>query len=127
MDSWESSACYPQLSDPEAALMLPAHRRASGTVGAQHHLGVDRFDALAQLEMELRRGDVAGAADAGDHLSALDLIAVFHQQRFVVRISRHPTTGMEDQEQVAEAAELVAGIDHDTALCGMHRRAAWCL
>ena len=41
---------------------------------------IERGHAFADLEMELRRVDVAGLAGARDHLSAFDLIAALDQE-----------------------------------------------
>src|SRR5258708_35420978 len=41
---------------------------------------IERRRALADLEMQLRRVDIAGLSGARDHLPALDLVAALDQQ-----------------------------------------------
>src|SRR6185437_453086 len=74
---------------------------------------VERLDAVAHLEMELRPGDGAGGADARDRLAAPHLLAALYQQHGVVRIGGHPAVGVLDQDEVAITAQLVAGIGDD--------------
>src|SRR5207253_11036469 len=71
---------------------------------------IDRAIAASQLKMELRLADVAGRAYFGDRFSAIDLIALFDEQLVAMRIGRHPAVRMLDQDEVAVAAQLVAGI-----------------
>src|SRR5262245_8887861 len=71
---------------------------------------VDRLGALAQLEMQLRLIDGAGLAGLGDHLApANDLIAL-DQELLVVGIGGNPAVVVADQNQIAIAFELVAGV-----------------
>ena len=72
--------------------------------------------AATQLEMQLRLGDTAGGADTCDHLAAGDLFAAFDQHHIAMRIGRDPTVRVFDENEVAVAAQLVAGIGDDPAI-----------
>ncbi len=86
--------------------------------------GIDRRRPLAQLEMELDAVGAAGAAGPGDHLAAAHPLAPADQQPVVVGVGADPAGLVLDQDHVAEAAELVAGIGDDAVLDGADRRAA---
>ena len=74
---------------------------------------IDRRRALAQLEVQLRRGDVAALAGFGDGLAARDLIAALDRNVAIMRIGGHEAIGMTDEHQIAISLELAAGIsDH---------------
>jgi len=76
--------------------------RPSGAEWRHDGSGIQRLLALAQLEMKLRTGHVAGGAHGGDGLALLDLIAPADQQFGVMGVGRDITVGMLDQQQVAE-------------------------
>ncbi len=61
-----------------AASVWSRRLRRSGAV--QELRRIDRGRALADLEVQLRRVDVAGLAGARDHLAALDLIAALDHE-----------------------------------------------
>src|SRR3546814_16891158 len=68
--------------------------------------------------MQLRPVDVAGLADGRDRLTARNPVAASYQQGVGVGIGRRPAVRVLDQQQVAETAQLVAGIDDDAVLGG---------
>ncbi len=87
---------------------------------------VDRIDglrALAQFEMKLRRRDISGLAGFGDDLPALDGLAALHIDLGIIRIGRNEAIGVADQNEIAIAFELIAGIGDDARLGRFHRRA----
>src|SRR5262249_11905916 len=87
-----------------------------------HELGgIDWPRALAQLEMHLRLADRAGRAGLGDDLTAAHLVAALHQDLLIVCVGRHPVIGMADQNEIAVALELVAGV-RDHAILSRHHR-----
>src|SRR3546814_7133674 len=57
---------------------------------------IDSAPRLADLEMELRRLDVAGAADPRDRFAPADLLSARHQDTVVLPVSRHIAIGMPD-------------------------------
>ena len=73
--------------------------------------------------MELRLRRAAGTADLGDGLALLDRVALLHEQLFVVAVGSDVAAGMLDQQQVAHAGDLAAGIDDLATLGRLHRRA----
>src|ERR1700675_815554 len=97
-------AIHPGTGRPaltSAAFLSPPTGWASGILASRAaEIGrrVDRLGVVTQLEMELRRRDVAGAADARDHLATLDLIAPLDQQDIVVGVGGHPAIGVADQQ-----------------------------
>src|SRR5262249_43222989 len=68
---------------------------------------IERGGAFADLEMQLRRGDVAGLPGARDHLPALDLVAALDRQLLGVRIGGDVAVRMAHQDEIAVALELV--------------------
>src|SRR5262249_61794333 len=62
---------------------------------------IERGGAFADLEMQLRRGDVAGLPGARDHLPALDLVAALDRQLLGVRIGGYRTVRMGQQDEIA--------------------------
>ena len=74
--------------------------------------------------MELWRRDAAGLPDRGDDLTAPHRLAATHADRVVVAVGGHPPVGMAQDQKVAEARQLVAGIDDDAVLGRVHRGAA---
>src|SRR3954454_17133636 len=73
--------------------------------------------------MELRLADRAGRADPGDRLPALDALAALHRDALAMRVSGGPAVGMLEQDEIAEAAQLVSGIGDDAVAGRQHRRA----
>src|SRR5579883_2793168 len=90
----------------------------------QKRARIDRLLAAAQFEMELRLGDVAGRADAGDDLAAAHLFPAPDQDGAAMGIGGNPSLRMLDQDQVAIAAQLVADIGDNPAIGGPDRGAA---
>src|SRR5260370_11199947 len=81
--------------------------------GIEEFARIDRALAAAQLEMELRLADPAGRADLGDNLAAIDRVALLDEQLVAMGIGRDPAAAVLDQDEIAIAAQLVAGIgDH---------------
>src|SRR5262245_32878677 len=78
---------------------------------------VDRGRSLADLEVQLRRVDVAGLAGERDGLPALDLIAALDLDLAGMGVGGDEAVGMPHQDEVAVALELVARIG-DHALLG---------
>src|SRR6185436_18697880 len=80
-------------------------RRATRKSSVAREMGdrVDRGLALADLEMELRRGNVAGLAGGGDDLAALHLLAALHAERAVMGVGRDVAVVMPDEDEVAVA------------------------
>src|SRR6266851_6060043 len=105
--------------------MLPPAPGSAGLCALRSQLAqrIDGLGALAQFEMQLRGSDIAALADAADDLAALYLIAALDQKGVAMGIGGDPAIGMADQQQIAEAAQLVAGIDDDATVGGAHRRA----
>src|SRR5437879_1014189 len=71
--------------------------------------------------MELRLGDRAGGADTADGLTPLDAISAFHRDGLAMGVGCRPAVGMLEQDEVAEATQLVAGI-RDNAVIGSQYR-----
>ena len=85
--------------------------------------GIDRRRALANLEVQLRRGHVAGLAGFGDHLAALDAVAALDHDFAGVGIGGDEAVAVAHQHQIAVALELVAGIGDDAVFRRLDRRA----
>ena len=66
--------------------------------------------------MQLWFGDVAGGADARDRLAARDLVAALDQDLIAMPIGRDPAVRMFDENEVAVAAQLIAGIGDNTPI-----------
>ena len=60
-------------------------------LGAGQESRIDRLLAAAQFEMQLRLADPAGGADLGDHLAALDRVALLDEQLVAMGIGRDPS------------------------------------
>src|SRR5262249_1153354 len=84
---------------------------------------VDRRRALADLEVQLRRGDIAGLPRLRDHLTALDRLVALPQNFAPVRVGGHLAVRVTDQHEIAVGLELVAGIGHPAVLSRLDRRA----
>src|SRR6202171_6297254 len=84
---------------------------------------VNRRGSLADLEMELRRSDLARLTGFGNGLAALDSVAPLHQDFTRMGIGGDITVGVPNQNQVAIALELISGIGDDAVLGCLHRRA----
>jgi hypothetical protein len=74
--------------------------------------------------MELWLADPAGRADLGDHLAAIDRIALLDQQLVAMGVGRDPAAAVLDQDEIAITAQLVAGVSDDAAVDRGDRRAA---
>src|SRR6266851_3476682 len=74
--------------------------------------------------MELRLADPAGRADLGDGLASAHRVAALDEQLVAMRVGGDPAIGMLDQNQIAVAAQLVAGIGDGSAIDGIDRGAA---
>lgn len=73
--------------------------------------------------MELWTVHIARLPRVRDDVSSPHGGAALHQQGPVVGIGGHPAPIVLEQQQVAEAAKLVAGVDNDPVLGGANRRA----
>ena len=82
---------------------------------------VHRLPSFANLEVKLRRTDVAGGADPADDLPAADDVPAIDQQRLVVGVSGDPALRVPDEKEIAETTELAPGVRHDTVLGGVYR------
>src|SRR4051812_11538773 len=80
---------------------------------------VDRRRSLADLEMQLRRSDLAGLPGLGDDLAALDGLAALDQQLAGMGIGGDVAIGMPDQDQVAVTLQFVARISDDPVFGGL--------
>src|SRR3954454_10411811 len=74
---------------------------------------VDWGRAFANLEVQLRRTDLAGLARLGDGLAALDGFAALDQEFAGVGIGGDVTVGVPHQHQIAVTHQLVPGISDD--------------
>ena len=114
------------IQDLAGRLGVRLERKRSAEASSSARQMLHRIDgrrALSDLEMQLRRGHVSGLAGLGDHLPALDRVAALHHHFAGMRIGRHETVGVTDQNQIAVALELVAGIGDDAVVGGLDRRA----
>ena len=82
---------------------------------------IHRLGIVAQFEMKLRPIDSAGVPEPRDRLRTVNRIAFRDKQRLIMRICADPAIGMADQNQIAEAFDLVAGIS-DHAIGRRHDR-----
>src|SRR5829696_405820 len=89
---------------------------------AKHRHRIHRRRAFADLEMELRRVDIAGLAGLGDHLAPLDRIAPLDHQLLGMSVGGDVAIRMPDQHEIAIALQLAAGIGNDAVLGRFHRR-----
>ena len=100
----------------------PCRYRLAGLSGAAEELGwIDRGRAFADLEMQLRRRHVAGLSGVRNHLSALDCVAALDEQLARMCIGRHISIRVTDQNKIAVALELVAGISDDAVIGRLDR------
>src|SRR3954447_6053922 len=79
--------------------------------------------ALTQLEVQLRRRDIAGLAGLCDRLTALHRIAALYFELAIVGIGRHEAVGVADEDEIAVALELAAGIGDYAVIRRFHGRA----
>src|SRR5215469_2856146 len=84
--------------------------RAGLAVRCQQEPRIDRLDASADLEMQLRPIDVAGLAGQTDHLTALDVVAACDAYGFGMRVGSDIAVVMLNQHEIAVPLELIAGI-----------------
>src|SRR5262245_31279362 len=70
--------------------------------------------------MDLRARDGTGLAGLGDDIAALYRVAAPHEQILVVRIGRDPAILVPEENEIAIALQLVAGIGDHSALGGAH-------
>ena len=93
---------------PEARRVRQCRRRSARSAIAVAR--IDRRGAVADFEMQLRRGDVAGLAGIADHLALGHEIAARHDQPVGMGIGGDIAARMLDQHQIAVILQLVAGI-----------------
>src|SRR5215213_3477093 len=84
---------------------------------------VDRLGALADLEMQLRRGHVAALARLRDRLAALYLLAVLHGDLAVMSVGRDVAVVVPDEDELAVALYVRARVGDGAVLGGLDRRA----
>ena len=95
-------------------------------LGTAEVLGrVDRCRTFPDLEMQLRRGYVAGLPRVRDHLPALDRVAALDHQLARMGVRRHEPVRVTDQHQVAVAFELIAGVSNHAIIGRFDWRAFW--
>src|SRR5215470_14633896 len=82
---------------------------------------VDRGRALADFKMQLRRGDAAGLPGMRNHLAAFHGLAALDQNIAGMRVGGDETIGVANQDQIAIALELTAGISDDAIFRGFDR------
>src|SRR5262249_32672651 len=88
----------------------------------------DRIDwgrSLAQFEVQLRPRHRSGHARETDDVTASDIGALLHADRFEVGIGRDVPVGMADQDKIAIALDARAHIDDLAVLSRTDRRALW--
>src|ERR1700754_3569821 len=110
----ETESMGPRLRGDDAA-------RASRPVEELQR--VDRRRALADLEVQLRRADLAGLARLGNDLAALDGFAALHHEFTRMGIGGDVAVGVPDQDQIAVALELISRIGNDAVFGSLHGRA----
>src|SRR5207249_2904455 len=76
----------------------------------------DRLLPTSQLEMQLRLADPAGSADFGDDLAPVDPVTLLDEELVQMGIGGDPAARMLDQDEVAVAAQLVAGVGDGSAV-----------
>ena len=69
--------------------------------------------------MQLRRGDVAGLTGMRNHLAAFHGLAALDQNVAGMRVGGDKTVGVANQDQIAIALELTAGIGNDAVFGGL--------
>src|SRR5487761_2387570 len=84
---------------------------------------IDRRCPLAQFKVQLRRGDIAGLSGFGDYLTTRHCLSALDFERAIVGVGGDETIWMADQNQIAIALQLIAGISNDTTIDGMNRSA----
>ena len=82
---------------------------------------IDRAVAAAQFKMQLRPAHIAGPAHPGNNLATPHDVTTLHKDDRAVRIGRHPAAGMLDQNQIAKALQLIAGIGDNAVFGGPDR------
>src|SRR5690349_19065245 len=95
----------------------------SGSRPTQILRRVYRCRALADFEMQLRRGDVAGLTGMRNHLAAFHGLAALDQNVAGMRVGGDETIGVANQDQIAIALELAPGISHDAVFRSLDRGA----
>src|SRR5260370_26409902 len=103
-----------------ARILRPAGARRGGEELAR----IDRALAATQLEMQLRLANPPGRANLGNLLALANGIAALDEQLLAMRIGGDPAIGMLDQDQIAVAAQLIAGICDSSGVDRGHRGAA---
>src|SRR6266536_34514 len=76
------------------------------------------------LEMEVRAGAEAGAADVADHLALRDVLAAGDRDARLVAVRRGEAAAVVDHHEVAVAG-LPAAVDDAAGSGGVDRRAVW--
>ena len=74
--------------------------------------------------MQLGRADIARRANSADRLAPAYGFAALNQQLVGMRISCNRAALMAQKQKIAKAAQLVAGVDYNAAVCRAKRRAA---
>src|SRR5438067_7983142 len=101
------TAISPRLAIRIFRMLTAAHPTRSSITGAGGELGsvraetqrVHRLPGEIDLVVQVRAGRQAAAAGSRDHLSALDVLAVAHQESFVVAIGGdHTPPVIEDED-----------------------------
>src|SRR5947208_4389541 len=104
-------------------LTTPPSRSGAGR-RAEVSARVYRPLALAQLEMQLWLADAAGRADLGDHLAAVDRVALLDEKLVAMSIGRDPAIAVLDEHQIAVTAQFIARVRDNAGLDRLDRSAA---
>src|SRR5690606_42044413 len=92
--------CFIMVQRHLRSTLFPTRRSSDLGRGHVSHR-VDRIDAVAHLEMKLRRIDRAGLADLGDGLAAPHPRVLVHQQPAVMGIrSEEHTSELQSRENL---------------------------
>src|SRR6185503_3834556 len=77
---------------------------------------IDRGRPFPDLEVQLRRRHVAGLTGMRNHLPPPDCVATLDEQLARMRIGRHISIRVTDQDEITVALELVAGVCNDAII-----------
>src|SRR5512144_257216 len=92
-------------------------RRCAEELSAAEELRrIDRGRTFPDLEMQLRRRDVAGLPGMRNRLSPPDRVAAFDEQLARMRIGGHISIRVTDQNEISVALQLVAGISNNAVV-----------
>src|ERR1700736_3797972 len=104
-----------RLCDEQAAMACRAVRSsiakaALPSLALEKAHRIERRRAPADLEVQLRRVDIAGLARVRNYLPALDLVTTLHQQFLGMRVDGGVVIRVADEDKVALARKSIACI-----------------